>query len=292
MWRGALRSALRPPGAWRRAARPSSSSPPPGAKAPQEFPAWYLWLLPGMSIAAAPVVVYYRWQAQEAVKQKEDEQDSNPLKIGGPFTLVSHNGRPVTTADFWGRWCLFYFGFTNCPEICPEQLAKMVTVIERLEAKRKWSSGEHNRLTPVFISIDPPRDSVEAVGAFIKQYSDRIVGLCGTPQQVQAAAQRWRVYYSVPDAHTKDDDYMIDHSVVGYLVQPNGLLAGVYPQEFDTDDMVESIHRRMVKYDRDHPSNPVDFSVKPLREWTWEIFPYKKYQAMLRAREDEATPKW
>jgi protein SCO1/2 len=152
----------------------------------------------------------------------------------------------VTSGDFLGRWVLLYFGFTNCPEICPEQLQKMVTVVDTVNA----AYTTRKTVTPVFVSIDPLRDSCEEVHRFIRQFSSKIVGLCGTPAQVQAAARQWRVFYSVPDGHTAARDYLIDHSVVAYLVQPDGRLAGVYPAEFDTAEMAASIRRRITQFDR------------------------------------------
>jgi protein SCO1/2 len=192
--------------------------------------------------------MYKLWTEQEQEKGKKREfKSTTGMQLGGPFTLVDFNGRAVTRAEFAGKWSLLYFGFTNCPEVCPKQLQKMNDVVEEIDYE--YGKGT---LVPVFITIDPQRDSCADIKAFVQQYSPKIIGLCGTPEQTHAAAERWRVYYNVPD-YSKKDDYLIDHSVVSYLMQPDGELAALYPQEFSEEDTLSGIRRRMAIWKSQRP---------------------------------------
>lgn len=131
--------------------------------------------------------------------------------IGGPFTLVNGDGVTVTDQDVFTRPSVLYFGYTFCPDICPMDVQRNAFAVEELEARGIEAQ-------PVFISIDPERDTPEVVGAFVRQFHDRGIGLTGTPEQVRAASQAYRTYYQKRDA--EDEFYLVDHSVQTYLVLP------------------------------------------------------------------------
>jgi protein SCO1/2 len=140
--------------------------------------------------------------------------------LGGPFGLTDQAGRPVTERDFAGRWMLVYFGFTHCPDVCPTELGAIAAAIDELGA-----AGE--RVVPVFITIDPERDTPEALAEYVPRFHPRMIGLTGTPEQVAEAARRYRVYYAKarsPD-HT---DYLMDHSGFVYLVGPDGRVRSLF----------------------------------------------------------------
>jgi protein SCO1/2 len=131
--------------------------------------------------------------------------------IGGPFELVDATGRTVTDRDVVTEPSLLYFGYTFCPDVCPLDTARNAEAVDLL-AENGYS------VTPVFVSVDPERDTPEVVGDFAANLHERMIGLTGSPEQVRAAAQAYRVYYN---AHAAEDEYyLVDHSTMSYLVLP------------------------------------------------------------------------
>ena len=149
---------------------------------------------------------------------------SNPLEaagssmapaIGGPFTLVDQTGKTVTEADFRGKWMLIYFGYTYCPDVCPTALTTMVDALDQLGDKAK-------NVVPVFVTIDPERDTPGHLADYVAAFSPQMVGLTGAPQQIAAAAKAYRVYYAKAKDSGSSSAYLMDHSSIVYLVDPEG----------------------------------------------------------------------
>lgn len=158
---------------------------------------------------------------------------SGKALIGGPFTLTNHEGKTVTEKDFEGQFTLVYFGYTFCPDICPAELQVMSAAIDQLGDKGK-------KVTPVFISIDPERDTVEQLASYVPNFHPRLVGLTGTPEQVRQAAKAYRVYF----AKAKDSsatDYLMDHSSIVYLMGPDGTYLAHFSYGTGVDKMAEKI---------------------------------------------------
>ena len=130
---------------------------------------------------------------------------------------------------------LIYFGFTHCPDICPTELRKMVKALELL-AQRGITSRD---VVPVFVSLDPTRDSVLQTRLYVQTFSPHIVGLTGTPEQCQLAARAFRVYSS--KTNDSDDDYLVDHSIVMYLVDRGGRFQAYYPMSVTAAQLAERI---------------------------------------------------
>lgn len=132
-------------------------------------------------------------------------------QIGGPFNLLDSAGQTVTDADVITAPSLVYFGYTFCPDVCPMDTIRNAEAVDVLEENGKTA-------TPVFISIDPKRDTPEVVGDYAEAIHPRMIGLTGSPEQVKAASRAYRTYYK---AHDDDDDYyLVDHSTMTYLVLP------------------------------------------------------------------------
>lgn len=132
--------------------------------------------------------------------------------IGGPFELVNAQGQTVTDADVITMPSLVYFGYTFCPDVCPLDSARNALATELLE--------ENGFIVqPVFISIDPRRDTPEIVGEFASVFHDRMIGLTGSEEQVRAASQAYRTYFALQNAGA-DEFYLVDHSTFSYLVLP------------------------------------------------------------------------
>jgi len=157
--------------------------------------------------------------------------------IGGPFTLVDQSGRTVTDADFRGRLKLVYFGYTFCPDVCPTTLTTIGDALDRL-------GPEGKDIVVLFITVDPERDTPEALKEYIGAFHSRIVGLTGTEAQVAAAAQAYRVFYAkVREKGADPDDYLMDHSAYVYLMGRDGGFLAHFPHGISPERMAEQIAR-------------------------------------------------
>jgi cytochrome oxidase Cu insertion factor (SCO1/SenC/PrrC family) len=138
--------------------------------------------------------------------------------IDSEFSLVDHTGKPVTDEDFAGTWQLVFFGFTYCPDVCPTTLNDVSVVLEEL-------GNDAEKVTPLFISVDPERDTPEVMAEYVANFDPRIVGLTGSPEQIKQAARAFRAYYAKVDQEGASDGYTMDHSAFLYLMDPEGAYA-------------------------------------------------------------------
>ena len=134
---------------------------------------------------------------------------------GGPFALVDQTGRSVTDETFRGRPMLVLFGFTNCPDVCPTELQLVSAALDKLGPRA-------DRLTTLFITLDPERDTPARLAEYVKSFNPRILGLTGTAEQVANAAKAYRVYFKKVADEKAPDGYTIDHSAIIYLMDANG----------------------------------------------------------------------
>ncbi|MEM6636826.1 MAG: SCO family protein [Pseudomonadota bacterium] len=151
--------------------------------------------------------------------------------IGGPFTLVNENGELVTDTDVITRPSLLYFGYTYCPDVCPMDVARNAVASDVL-------SDMGHDVTPVFISIDPERDTPDIVGAFAANMHDRMIGLTGSPEQVAEASRAYKTYYRAQKADG-DEFYLVDHSTFTYLVLPKIGFVDFFRREMSPEEMAE-----------------------------------------------------
>lgn len=165
-------------------------------------------------------------------------QGTGIATIGGPFTLTDETGHEVTDADFTGKYMLIYFGFTSCPDVCPTELQAMTTAIDALGA-----AGDN--IQPVLVSVDPERDTPEVLAPYVKQFSPRLKGLTGTPDQLAAVAKEYKVFYEKVKDETSSDDYTMDHSSVVYLMGPDGKFLTFFGPGTTPDKMAEKIKSLM-----------------------------------------------
>lgn len=162
--------------------------------------------------------------------------------IGGPFELVSHEGRRVSDEDFRGRMMLLFFGFTHCPDICPTELQTIAAALEKL-------GPDAEKVVPIFVSVDPERDTVEKISSYVKAFDERIVGLTGTPQEVEKAAKAYRVYYRKAKLSetASDAEYTIDHSAFTYLMDGKGQYVRHFPFGITPEKMADGIRQTLDK---------------------------------------------
>lgn len=157
--------------------------------------------------------------------------------IPGNFSLVDHTGKPVTKEDYRGKWLLVFLGYTYCPDVCPTTLNEIAEVMERLGEKAA-------KVQPLFITIDPERDTVPRMAEYVAAFDPRIVGLTGTSEQIKEAANSFRVYYAKASQEGAPNGYLMDHSTSLYLFNPEGQ----FEKLFSFNDDVEKIVAGVQKY--------------------------------------------
>lgn len=156
-----------------------------------------------------------------------------PVPIGGPFTLTDHTGRRVSEQDFRGRHMLVYFGYTYCPDICPLGLQTIAQALDSLPPEQQA------QVVPVFMTVDPERDTVEVMRDYVTQFDSRLVGLTGSPDEVARAAKEFRVY--AHKAEVKDGTYLVDHSTFTFLMGPDGDYITHFGHATTADEMGQKI---------------------------------------------------
>jgi protein SCO1 len=152
--------------------------------------------------------------------------------IGGPFTLVDQTGKTVTDKDVITKMSLVYFGYTFCPDVCPLDNARNAEAVDILEE-------QGYDVTPVFISVDPARDTPEVLADFTENLHPKMIGLTGTPEQVKAASQAYKTYYKIQDP--AEEFYLIDHSTFTYLMDPKKGFLEFFQRDMTPDKMAETV---------------------------------------------------
>lgn len=198
-------------------------------------------------VTGAGIVYYY-----ENEKKRHIEEISNAsiavrqgpsvgqAAIGGPFNLINHEGKRVTEKDFLGKWTVFYFGFTHCPDICPDELQKLAAAVDKIKEK----SGIE--IVPVFISVDPERDNVEQVSEYVQEFHPNLIGLTGDPEEIRKVARAYRVYYM--KTTEEGSDYLVDHSIVMYLMSPKMEFVKFFGKNNDVDGLANGMIKEIKQY--------------------------------------------
>lgn len=162
----------------------------------------------------------------------------NREPIGGPFTLVDHEGNARTDADFRGKLLLVYFGFTSCPDICPTDLQQIAQAITLLGA-------EGDQVQPLFVTLDPERDTAAHLAEYVANFHPRLIGLTGRAQAVRAAADSYKVFYE--KIALGGSDCTIDHSASIYLMDRSGGYLGFFPPGTSTERMLTILRPNLSK---------------------------------------------
>jgi protein SCO1/2 len=158
--------------------------------------------------------------------------------VGGPFTLVNDRGNTVSSEDFRGKYMLVYFGYTYCPDVCPTTLNSIAQAMDKLGAKAK-------QVQPIFITVDPQRDSPTVLRQYVSAFSPSLIGLTGTSAQVAAVAKEYKVYYAKHVTGPGPNDYSMDHSSIIYLMGPDGTFIAPIAASDSGPQMAKEIAKRM-----------------------------------------------
>jgi protein SCO1/2 len=158
---------------------------------------------------------------------------SGTALVGGPFTLVDHTGREVSDETFHGRYTIVYFGYTYCPDVCPGTLQVLMSALDELGQKA-------DDIQPLFVTVDPERDTVKEMARYVHYFGDTLIGLTGTTEQVEQAAKAYRVYFQ----RVEGDDggpYLMDHTSILYLMGPDGGFVKHFNYDSDPRDLAAAI---------------------------------------------------
>ena len=148
---------------------------------------------------------------------------SGEADIRSEFSLIDHTGQEVTQADYADRWQLVFFGFTNCPDVCPTTLAYMASVLDLL-------GKDADQVAPIFITVDPERDTVPVMAEYVSVFHPSLIGLTGTEAQVAEATRNFRTWYKRTEDDSAPDDYFMAHAGHIYLMRPGGEFEAVYQE--------------------------------------------------------------
>lgn len=200
-------------------------------------------VLGGLALAGALIAAHLTRDPGPAIVASADGADfvePGSVPIGGPFTLIDHTGRTVTEADFRGRYLLVFFGFTHCPDVCPTTLGEIVRTMDLLRE-------DAATVQPLFISVDPKRDTPAAMAEYVKAFHPSIVGLTGTPEQIAAVAKEYRTAYEKQPIEGRDD-YTVTHQANTYLMSPEGEYLTHFSYGTPPEEMAQTVRKAIAKY--------------------------------------------
>lgn len=211
---------------------------------------WVFYLGIALFTLAVAVAVQFFLQPYLADSQKNPVA-SSPADVGGPFALVDHRGKSVTDADFRGRYMLVFFGYTFCPDVCPTDLQVIGDAMEMLGDKSE-------NVQPIFITVDPERDTAAVLAEYVVNFHPRLLGLTGTKEQIAEAAKAYRAVYFKAETKTaqsktntgaqnagaeSDGYYLMNHTAITYLMGPDGKFVTHFSHGTTAETMAEELRR-------------------------------------------------
>jgi protein SCO1/2 len=161
--------------------------------------------------------------------------------IGGAFTLTAPDGSTVSDATYRGKWLLVFFGYTFCPNVCPTTLLEIAEALQRL-------GPDARELQPLFISVDPDRDTPDVLAAYTRSFDSRIVGLTGSAEQIADVAKEYGAYYAGHRTGSGPDDYLMDHSTYLYLMDPNGQFVRCFDADTSGAMIADKVRETMARF--------------------------------------------
>jgi cytochrome oxidase Cu insertion factor (SCO1/SenC/PrrC family) len=176
------------------------------------------------------------WRESENVPGLGRVVTTGQADVGGPFQLTDQHGKRVSDKDFRGRYMLIYFGYSFCPDVCPTTLAVMAQALEKLGDRSR-------RVTPIFITIDPERDTPKVLDDYMKAFGPNFVGLTGSAAGIKDAEKKYRVYAAKKPL--EGGNYGMDHSSVLYLMGPDGKMVSFYDEAVSPDDLAKDLKQKI-----------------------------------------------
>jgi protein SCO1/2 len=189
-------------------------------------------------IAAAAGGILFLYQSARDDRARFGRQHILSERIGGSFQLTDHHGRTVSDTDLRGRFALIFFGYTQCPDVCPMTLLSLTEALELL-------GHDGDAIQPVFITVDPLRDTPEIIADYLSNFHPRFIGLTGTRQQIASVERAFAVYAKAADGADKNANYLVDHTALAYLIGPDGAFRAFIQQTLSAAEMAEKIREHL-----------------------------------------------
>lgn len=188
-----------------------------------------------VTILSLTLIAVFVWSKYLNTTQTPTAAESSRALIGGEFELINHKGEAVTDKDFLGKYMIVYFGYTYCPDVCPMDLQIMADSLGYL------SPEQLEQVNPVFVTVDPERDTTEVMAEYTKYFHEKLIGLTGTQAQIDTAKKAYRVFAAKAD---DTPDYLVDHTAYTYFMDKEGKLL----QHFNHGEDPEAMAAKMASY--------------------------------------------
>ena len=193
----------------------------------------------GMFLVALVALSVGAYALKAGLTRDSGQSTASKFDIGGAFNLAATDGRTVTEGSWPGKLLLISFGYRFCPDVCPTNLQTAANALELL-------GKEGEAVQQLFVSVDPERDSIEGLKPYVAQFSPRLLGLTGTPEQIAAVAKNFRVYYrKVPGA--TPDAYTMDHSAFTFVANDRGTVVKLFSHDTTAEAMAEGIRQLLMR---------------------------------------------
>ncbi|KAL3524734.1 hypothetical protein ACH5RR_013106 [Cinchona calisaya] len=222
-----------------------TNSPP---LVPPETPtsqSWRSYIIPGAvlgGVGGLAFFLHYNDERRAILKGQGVKFERSAIEgpvIGGPFSLIDTEGQVVTEQNLLGNWVLLYFGYTSSPDDGPAEVQKMSKAIDLLDSR------QNVRVLPIFVTLDPQRDTHSQLHAYLREFDQRIVGLTGPVSAIRQMAQEYRVYFRKVDE--QGDDYLVESSHNMYLLNPQMQVVKCFGVEYSAEELSEAIVKELKK---------------------------------------------
>lgn len=215
-----------------------------GDKPPVSMQTLLLSLVAG-AVGLSALKAYKDQKVQQVMVQSQEVVGK--AAVGGPFELIDYDGKKFTERNLRGEFSLLYFGFCHCPDICPDELEKVAEAVDIVDKKLGV------KMVPVFISVDPERDTPARIKEYVQEFHPRMLGLTGDLDAVKKTSKAYRVYYS-KTGEPGAKDYLVDHSIIHYLIDPDGEFVTFYGKNYSAEQMADSLCEHASNWKAAHPS--------------------------------------
>lgn len=176
----------------------------------------------------------------EVRRQEKERQGVGKPLIGGPFEMMDFNGNKFTEKDLEGKFSIIYFGFTMCPDVCPEELEILAQVLRTTN-----KDPNNKKIQPIFVTCDPARDTPEVLREYLSDFHPDIIGLTGTYDQVKNMCKKYRVYFSTPPNVKPGQSYLVDHSIFFYMMDPEGKFIDVLGRNYTGPEALAKVEEHL-----------------------------------------------
>jgi protein SCO1/2 len=202
------------------------------------LPQRYVFLALTVVAALAGAVLFAYQSAQDDTTRVTPKGFSGTARIGGAFQLTDHHGRTLSDTDLRGRTALIFFGYTQCPDVCPMTLLRLTEALELL-------GHDGDAVQPVFITVDPLRDTPDVIADYLANFDPRFIGLTGTRQQIAGVERTFAVYAKAAEGAQSGTNYLVDHTALTYLMGPDGAFRAFIAQTLSPAEMAEKIREHL-----------------------------------------------